>query len=142
MKSKLSKQELRTTHYMKLFVGDILHLLSQHFGGDTTLNHLEIGTYIGLMSQYEDQPTSNKDISKALGIPRSTVSRIVADLIAKKWVVQVPHPEDGRRKLFLIPHDHPLADHFEKKFRTLTNKLFQHYESRKLVMVDPKKKSF
>jgi DNA-binding MarR family transcriptional regulator len=142
MKGKLSKQEFRSTHQLKILIGNFLHLLSENFKGDTTLNHLEIGNYIGLMCQYEDQPTSNKDIADALGIPRSTVSRIVADLIARGWVVQVPHPEDGRKKLFVIPHDHPLADAFERKFRKLTNNLFRRYESRKLVMVDPKKKSF
>ena len=142
MNDNLSKQELRSTHNLKILIGDILHLLSEHFNGDTTLNLLEIGNYIGLMSQYEDQPTSNKDIAEALGIPRSTVSRIVADLISRGWVAQVPHPEDGRRKLFVIPHDHPLADDFEKNFRDLTNNLFKRYESRQMIIVDPKKKSF
>ena len=142
MKSGLSKLELKSTHYLKAFVGDVLHLLSLHFNGETTLNHLQIGNYIGLISLYEGKPTSNKSIADALGIPRSSVSRIVADFIKKGWVIEQSHPEDGRKKQLLIAPGHPLADNFEKQFRHLLNDLLQHFVSGRIVPVDPSKKSF
>jgi len=142
MTNDLDKRELETTHFLHAFVGEILHLLSLHFKGQTTINDLRIGNYIGLMSLYETEPTSNKDISDALSIPRSTVSRIVTDFIEQKWVVEKPHPEDGRRKqLFIVP-GHPLADNFERDFRALINDLLIRFESEKIVLVDPSKKSY
>ena len=142
MSSSLSKQELKSTHYLKSFMGDVLNLLSRHFKGETPLNHLEIGNYIGLVSLYEGKPTSNKDIADALGISRSTVSRIVADFIEKGWVIEQSHPEDGRRKMLLIAPGHPLADNFEKEFRVILNDMLERFDSKDIVLVDPAKKSF
>jgi len=142
MKSGLDEQELRTTRFLHSFVGEILSLFSVHFEGQTTINHLRIGNYIGLMSLYETEPTSNKNISEKLGIPRSTVSRIVADFIDQKWVIEKPHPVDGRKKqLFIVP-GHPLADSFEKDFRALVNDLLVRFESHSIVLVDPRKQSY
>lgn len=142
MASGLDKRELETTHFLHAFIGEILRLLSLHFEGQTTINDLRIGNYIGLMSLYEGEPTSNKQISDALGIPRSTVTRIVTDFIEQKWVVEKPHPEDGRKKqLFIVP-GHPLADNFESDCRAVINDLLIRFESEKIVLVDPSKKSF
>ena len=126
----------KTTHYLHAFVGDVLSLLSAHFSGQTTLNDLRIGNYIGLISQYEGRPTDNKEISEALKIPRSTVSRIVTAFIEKKWVAEHPHPEDGRKKqLFIVP-GHPLADNFENEFRLLLHDLLDHLDSRNIELSD------
>jgi len=142
MKSDLDRLELETTHFLHAFIGEVLRLFSLHFEGQTTINDLRIGNYIGLRSHYGTEATSNKEISDALGIPRSTVSRIVTDFIAQKWVVEKPHPDDGRRKqLFIVP-GHPLADSFERDFRGLINDLLIRFESEKLVLVDPSKKSY
>jgi DNA-binding MarR family transcriptional regulator len=139
---KLNVEELQTTHYLHALVGDVLSLLSEHFKGQTTLNDLRIGNYIGLASHYEGRATNNKDISDALGISRPTVSRIVTDFIEQRWVIETPDPDDGRRKQIKISAEHPLADNFEKDFRVLINNLLQLYESRKVTLVDPSKKSF
>ncbi len=142
MNTQLDKIELDTTHFLHAFIGDFLRLLSLHFKGQTTLNHLRIGSYIGLMSLYENKPTNNKKISEALDIPRSTVSRIVTDFVREKWVIERPHPDDGRRKQLLIVPGHPLADNFEKDFRSLLNDVLKRYESKKIVLVDPEKRSY
>lgn len=142
MKSELSEVELRSTHQLKVFIGEILHLLALHFKGETTLNHLQIGNYIGLISLYEGRPTSNKDIAEKLGMSRSTASRIVADFIDKGWVIERSHPEDGRKKQLLIAPGHPLADNFEKDFRNIFNKILKDFESGKIVRVDPSKSGF
>lgn len=142
MADSLAKRERETTHYLKTFVSEFLGLLSHHFKGQTTLNDLRIGNYIGLKSQYGGEPTNNKEISAVLGIPRSTVTRIVTDFIEQGWVAERPHPEDGRRKqLFIVP-GHELGDSFEKEFRALLNELLELYESREIVKVDPSKPSF
>jgi DNA-binding MarR family transcriptional regulator len=142
MDDSLNKKELETTHYLHACIGDILSLLSLHFKGHTTLNDLRIGNFIGLMSHYDTEPTSNKRISAKLGIPRSTVSRIVTDFIEQKWVTEHPHPEDGRKKQLSIATGHPLADNFEKDFRVIINDLLERFESNKIVRVDPSKKSY
>ena len=104
MSTPLNNLELKSTQEVKSFIGDILQLLSLHFDGATTINSLRIGHYIGLMSQYKGRPTNNKDISDTLGIPRSSVSRIVTDCIEKGWVIEQMHEEDGRKKdLFIAP---------------------------------------
>jgi DNA-binding MarR family transcriptional regulator len=142
MDHNLSKLELKSTLFAKSLNGDILQLLGQHFGGDTTINQLRIGHYIGLMSLYKGMPTSNKDIADALSIPRSTVSRIVADCIEKGWVIEQPHPEDGRKRLFLIAPEHPESDNFEKDFRRILNDVLQLFECGEIVAVDPVKDRF
>ena len=127
---------------MKVLQGEILKLLALHFNGETTINQMRIGHYIGLKSLYERSPTSNKDISNALDIPRSTVSRIIADYVEKGWVVEQPDPEDGRRKHLFIPPDHPLADHFEKAFRCLINDLLSDFEAGQIVPVDADREGY
>jgi len=136
MAESRSKLERKSALYLKIVIGDIFQALAGDFGGETTINHLRIGHYIGLQSLYNGQPTSNKDIAETLDIPRSTVSRIVADFIDKGWVTEQLDPEDGRRKQLVIPTDHPLADNFERDFRRLIKELLNNVESGKIVPVD------
>lgn len=142
MNPDLSKLELKSTHYLKSFIGDVLHLLSRHFDGGTTINQLRIGHYIGLMSQYKGTSTSNQNIAGALSIPRSTVSRIVADCIEKGWVIEQSHADDGRKKELLIVPEHPDGDNFEKEFRRLLNAMVELFESGKIVQVDHSRDGF
>jgi DNA-binding MarR family transcriptional regulator len=142
MSRRLSKLELRSTENVKSLIGNVLSLLSEHFDGGTTINQLRIGHYIGLMSQYKGTPTSNKNIADALGIPRSTVSRIVAEYIQKGWVIEQSHQEDGRRKELLIVPEHPEGDNFEKDFRGLLNEVVKLFESGEIVRVDASKVGF
>jgi len=138
----LTPEEEETTRFLQALVGEILRLLAEHFQGETTLNHLRIGSYIGLKSLYEGRSTSNKDIAEVLNISRPTVSRIVGDFIDQGWVVEAPNPEDGRARLLRIADDHPLADNFERNFRVLFNDLLDRYDAGKLIKVDPAKKSY
>jgi DNA-binding MarR family transcriptional regulator len=138
----LSEVELESTRRLKQFLADTLQLLSKHFGGESTLNHLEIGNFIGQISHYEHRPTSNSEISEVLNISRSTVSRIVGDCIEKGWVSERQDPEDGRRKKILMPREHPHADLFERDFRVLVNAILESYSDKEIVQVDPDRKSF
>ncbi|MEZ5566225.1 MAG: MarR family transcriptional regulator [Gammaproteobacteria bacterium] len=134
--------EFDTARDIQAFVGLFLALLAKHFGGETTVNHLRIGSFIGLRTLYEDTSTSNKEIAQALGISHSTVSRIVHEFIEQKWIRQRPHPEDGRRRLIEIVPGHPLTDQFERDFRRLLNRMLQSFEERKLILLDPDKHAF
>jgi DNA-binding MarR family transcriptional regulator len=142
MNLPLSTLELKSAQYLKSYIGEILQLLSLHFEGGATINQLRVGHYIGLMSQYKGKPTSNKNIADALGIPRSTVSRIVTDCIEKGWVIERAHAEDGRKKELLIVPGHPDGDNFEKDFRRLLNEAVQLFDSGKIIRVDPSKEGF
>jgi predicted transcriptional regulator len=142
MSPSLNELELKSTEQVKSFIGEILRLLAMHFDGATTINSLRVGHYIGLMSQYKGMPTSNKNISETLGIPRSSVSRIVTDCIEKGWVIERMHVEDGRKRELLIAPDHPEGDNFEKDFRRILNEIFKLYQSGKIVHVDPSKEGF
>ncbi len=138
----LARAEFQTAQEIQAFIGLFLGTLAKHFGGETTLNHLRIGSYIGLMSLYVGDATSNKDIAETLGISRPTVSRVVHELIEQKWVRERPHPEDGRRRLIEIVPGHPASDRFERDFRRLLNTLLKRYEERGIIIFDPDKSSF
>ena len=142
MSKDVDSKELATTYYLHGLSGEILQLLAQHFQGQTTLNHLRIGSYIGYLTLYRSKGTSNKEISAALDIPPSTVSRIVNDFIDEKWVVERPHPEDGRKKLLYITPNHNQAVGFEREFRTLINELLRRYDAGEITQTDPNKKSY
>jgi len=105
------------------FKVDVVDLLAKHFGGQRTLNHLRVGNFIGLCCQCEGRPTSNQEIAQALGLSRATVSRIVSDFIQCGWVAESPHPEDGRKRLLVVPPDHPRVDHFERALRKRLSEL-------------------
>ncbi|MGI9341774.1 MAG: MarR family winged helix-turn-helix transcriptional regulator [Gammaproteobacteria bacterium] len=138
----LTPLEEETTRYVHRMIGEIMRLLAQHFQGDTTLNHLRIGNFIGLRALYEGRPTNNRDIADSLGISRPTVSRIVSDFIGAGWVVERADPDDGRRRMLTIAPNHPDADRFEKAFRKLLNDLLERYEAGEIVQVDSGKRSF
>ena len=138
----LELAEFQTAQEIHAFIGLSLGVLAKHFGGETTLNHLRIGSYIGLKSMYQGTTTSNKDISETLGISRPTVSRIVHEFIERKWVRERPHPEDGRRRMLEIVPGHLASDRFERDFRRILNKMLKHYEQKKIVILDPEKLGF
>jgi len=139
---KLNTLELQSTREYHAFVSGFLELLAEHFGGDTTVNHLRVGNFIGLRSQYQRAPTSHKEITEALRISRPTVSRIVKEFVEKQWVVREPDDNDSRKHLLAITPDHAMEDSFERDFRKLLNLLFEKYSAGKIVQVDPGKRSF
>jgi predicted transcriptional regulator len=124
-------EESRAVSEIYRFKVDLVDLLARHFGGQRTLNHLRVGNFIGLCCQCDGRPTSNHEIAQALSLSRATVSRIVSDFVQAGWVTEFPHPEDGRRRLLMIPPDHPRVDEFERALRKRLSKLnevLQHRE--------------
>lgn len=111
------------------FTADILGLLSRHFGGDTTLNHLRVGNYIGIQTLFYGRPTNNKEIANATGISPSTVSRTVTEFIARGYVREQRHDDDGRINLVSIIDSHPLAEGFEVELHKRVRDLLYRYAS-------------
>ena len=137
LKSKnLTEKERQSALEHKILIGLILRLLAERFGGETTVNQMRIGHYVGLKSLYEKEPTNNTDISRSLKIPRSTVSRIITDCIAKGWVREQSDPEDGRKKMLVVPTDHPEADGFETDFRKALAEFLERYDAGEITKVD------
>lgn len=116
-------------------MGEVLRLLSEHFRGDATINHLRIGNYLGIKCLFEGRPTTNKEVSTALGLPPSTVSRVITDFMQHGYVVETPHPDDGRVRLIQITPGHSLALGFETELRALINNLLQRHEEKQFVQV-------
>jgi DNA-binding MarR family transcriptional regulator len=111
------------------FTADVLSLLSRHFGGDTTLNHLRIGNYIGIQTLFYGRPTTNKEIANATGISPSTVSRTVTEFIAHGYVREQSHEDDGRIHLVTIIDNHPHAERFETALHKRVTDLLNSYVS-------------
>lgn len=115
-----------TPRQVQDFMTRVLGLMAQRFRGDATLNHLRIGNYIGLRDLFDGAATTNKEISEALGIPTSTVSRIVTELMKRGYVAETLHADDHRIRLLRIVPGHPLAQGFETELRTLLGELLRH----------------
>jgi hypothetical protein len=129
MKKNVMAYYSPSAHDIQELMVAIFGMLSDHFGGDATINQLRIGSYIGLKALFEDKYTYNRDISLTLGIPPSTVTRIVTELIAQGYVTEEDHPEDGRVRLISMMGDHPLSLNFESELRELVKKLIYDYQS-------------
>ena len=121
--------EFPSYHEVQELMNQVLSLLSNHFSGESTLNSLRIGNYIGLKSIYRLEPTNNKDISRSLNIAPSTVTRIVTNLIDRGYVVESTHPDDGRIRLIAIIEDHPLQHGFEAELRALVHEFLLAYDA-------------
>lgn len=140
--SPVTKAEFETTREIYEFKVELLELMAEHFGGQSTLNHLRVGNFIGKSSQYYDRPTTNAEIASALRLSRATVSRIVNDFVGAGWVTEYAHPDDGRKRLLTITPGHPKGDQFERAFRRCLNVLLTQYSEGKIIHVDPKKRMF
>ena len=123
------RPEFPSYHEVQELMNQVLGLLAKNFSGETTINSLRIGNYIGLKSIYRLEPTNNKDISRALKISPSTVTRIVTNLIDRGYAVESSHPDDGRIKLIAIVDAHPLQTAFESELRGVVHDFLQLYDA-------------
>lgn len=66
----------------------------------------------------EAGPTSQHDLGAWLGLEKSTVSRLVAGLIADGWVEKAPHPDGNRSPwLSLTPTGRAVTDQLGQAMR-------------------------
>ena len=115
----ISNQEVQELMY------EIFSLLAEQFDGDTTLNSLRIGNYIGLKSIYYSNPTNNTDIARTLNISPSTVSRLVNNLVSMGYVAEAAHPSDGWVRLIGIAPNHPEQQGLENGVKQVLNNGFR-----------------
>jgi DNA-binding MarR family transcriptional regulator len=83
------------------FTRNLLRLMAENKGGETTLNELRIMNQI-MICDLKGRCCSVTALHRATGIPLPTVSRIVAHLQYMGWVCGRPDPDDGRKRMITM----------------------------------------
>ncbi|MDJ0760391.1 MAG: helix-turn-helix domain-containing protein [Woeseiaceae bacterium] len=76
----------------------LLERMANKFGGDCTLNELRVMNAVSVHS-FSDGACSPTMLSRETGIPKSTVSRSLASLVSKGWLVEEKDTKDRRRRI-------------------------------------------
>ena len=76
----------------------LLARMSKRFGGDCTLNELRVMNAVSVHS-FEDGACSPTWLARETGIPKSTVSRSLASLVSKGWLIESKDTQDRRRRI-------------------------------------------
>ena len=76
----------------------LLARMSKRFGGDCTLNELRVMNAVSVHS-FSDGACSPTWLARETGIPKSTVSRSLASLVSKGWLIERKDTEDRRRRI-------------------------------------------
>lgn len=76
----------------------LLARVSSRFGGDCTLNELRVMNAVSVHS-FEDGACSPTWLARETGIPKSTVSRSLASLVSKGWLIESKDTQDRRRRI-------------------------------------------
>ena len=76
----------------------LLARMSNRFGGDCTLNELRVMNAVSVHS-FEDGACSPTWLARETGIPKSTVSRSLASLVSKGWLIESKDTQDRRRRI-------------------------------------------
>ena len=71
------------------------------YGGATTLNELVMLNY-GFVCNARGEPIYVTNAASELDMPKSTVSRILTGMRAKRFIVEESHPTDRRRRIFRL----------------------------------------
>jgi len=83
------------------FASLLFNRMSSKYGGSTTLNEIVILNY-GFLCQARGEPIYVMEASRCLGIPKSTVSRILTGMRAKGFVTEQVDSKDRRRRIFRL----------------------------------------
>ena len=81
------------------FASLLFNRMSDKYGGATTLNELVLLNY-GFVCHSLGNAIYVTNAAKDLGIPKSTVSRILTGMRANGFVTEQAHPNDRRRRVF------------------------------------------
>ena len=98
---KLAKKELDLRSNLIRFAARLFNRMSDKYGGGTTLNELTLLNY-GFVCNARGIDICVTQASTDLGIPKSTVSRILTGMRAKGFVSEEVHPSDRRRRVFKL----------------------------------------
>ena len=80
------------------FASLLFNRMSEKYGGATTLNELVMLNY-GFVCHSRGDAIYVTHAARDLGIPKSTVSRILTGMRAKGFVTEQAHPKDRRRRV-------------------------------------------
>ncbi len=83
----------------------LFNKMSDKYGGATTLNELVV-LHHGFVCHALGDSIAVTSAAKSLGMPKSTVSRILTGMRAKGFVTEQVHPEDRRRRVFRLAEAH------------------------------------
>ena len=81
------------------FASLLFNKMSREYGGATTLNELTLMNY-GFVCNARNQEICVTTAARDLEMAKSTVSRILTGLRAKRFVIETPHPTDRRKRVF------------------------------------------
>jgi len=69
---------------------------------EADVSHSEAHALMEIESKAKITPVSQADVSQALGLDKSTTSRVIARLVEKGWVRAPKDKQDGRRSVLLL----------------------------------------
>ncbi len=79
----------------------LFNRMSEKYGGATTLNELVMLNY-GFVCHVQGDAIYVTTAASDLGMPKSTVSRILTGMRAKGFVTEKAHATDRRRRIFSL----------------------------------------
>ena len=88
--------------------------MSNRHGGDTPPNELVVMNY-GFVCHARGEDIRVTKAATDLGIPKSTVSRILTGMRAKGFICEYPHPTDRRRRIFKLADSYLNRSHTDMR---------------------------
>jgi DNA-binding MarR family transcriptional regulator len=82
----------------------LFHRVAQKYGGDCTVNELRVMNAV-YVSNYKRETCTPTLIAITTDIPKSTVSRSLANLIDKGWLIDRKDAEDRRRRIIELSQE-------------------------------------
>ena len=76
-------------------------MAAEKYHGDTTLNEMRVMNKM-VYFEFRGRTSTVTQLSSALGIPKSTVSRSVKSLRDSGWITEIPDPSDRRIRTLLL----------------------------------------
>ena len=95
-----SHYEVRHANLVR-FASLLFNRMSGKYGGATTLNELVMLNY-GFLCHSRGEAISVTIAAETLGMPKSTVSRILTGMRSKGFVTEQVDPTDRRRRIFKL----------------------------------------
>ena len=84
-----------------MFASLLFNKMAKKYGGATTLNELKMLNY-GFVCHARGEDLSVMNATRDLGMPKSTVSRILTGMRAKGFIIEEINPRDRRRRTFRL----------------------------------------
>jgi len=97
----VTENDRQFSELMTLISIEFLNMLSDHMGGETTVNELRVMSCIRGF-YFDDVAVSHTLIRKHTKISGSTITRSITNLLRKGWIEEMADPKDRRRRTIVI----------------------------------------